>query len=107
MEKREKGYEDAIKTLDKINNMTNDEIINVAKNLLRTVSLDRKQIEDRYIITRKEFAEAVMKTIMNPEYNPTKKQKEEDKASIILKYITYIKQESQLDYNRRLLQMIK
>lgn len=107
MEKREKGYEDAIKTLDKINNMTNDEIINVAKNLLRTVSLDRKQIEDRYIITRKEFAEAVMKTIMNPEYNPTKKQKEEDRASIILKYITYIKQESQLDYNRRLLQMIK
>lgn len=107
MEKREKGYEDAIETLDKINNMTNDEIINVAKKMLRTVSLDRKQIEDRYIITRKEFAESVMKTIMNPEYNPNKKQKEEDRASIILKYIAYIKQESQLDYNRRLLQMIK
>ena len=106
MEKRKQGYKESLNAIDKINKMTDEEINSVAKNILRTVSLDRKQIEDRYIITRKEFADAVMKTIMNPNYKPTKNQKEEDRADIVLKYINYIKQESMLDYNRRLLQMI-
>lgn len=107
MEEKSKGYEESINTLDKINKLTNEEIVVVAKELLRTITLDRKQIEDRYIITRKEFADEVMKTIMNPKYNPSKKKKDEDRASLILKYIAYIKEESKLDYNRRLLQMIK
>lgn len=107
MEKRKKGYEEAVKKLDKINQMSETEIIDVAKNLLRTVTLDRKQIEDRYIITRKEFSDFVMKTIMNPEYKATAREKENDKATILLKYMAYLKEESKLDYNRRLLQMIK
>lgn len=107
MNNKGQGYKESIEILDKMNNMTEAEIINVAKEVLRTITLDRKQIEDRYIIARKEFADAVMQTIMNPEYKPNRKQKEDDRASLILKYIGYIKQESKLDYNRRLLQMIK
>lgn len=107
MEKRNRGYEETIKKLDKINSMTEIEIIDVAKNLLRTVTLDRKQIEDRYIITRNEFSDIVRKTVMNPEYNATKRERENDKTVILLKYMAYLKEEAKLDYNRRLLQMIK
>lgn len=106
MKKNDKGYEESIKTLDKMDKMTKDEIITVARELFRNISLDRKQIEDRYIATRKEFAEAVKQTIINSDYNPNKKQKEEDRANVINKYIAYVKQEAMLDYNRRLLQMI-
>ena len=107
MDKKEKGYKESLVALDKLEKMTNEEIINVAKELVRVVSVDRKYIEDRYILTRKEFADVVMKTIMNPEYKPNKKQKEEDRTKTILKYIAYIKEEAKLDYNRRLLQIIK
>jgi len=107
MDQKEQGYKDAINKLDKMNNMSETEVIDVAKNLLRTIILDRKQIEDKYIASRREFSDLVMKTIMDKNYRPTKKQRENDRASIMLKYVEYIKVESQLDYNRRLLQMIK
>lgn len=107
MEKRKQGYEEAVRKLDKINQMSETEVIDVAKNLLRTVSIDRKQIEDRYILTRKEFADFIMKTIMNPNYKATAREKENNKATILLKYMAYLKEEAKLDYNRRLLQMIK
>lgn len=107
MEKREKGYMESVNALNKMDNMTEEQIISKAKEILRVISLDRKQLEDRYIITRKKFADVVMQTMMNPEYHPTKNQRENDKAEIMLKYIAYIREESKLDYNRRLLQMIK
>ena len=107
MEKRNKGYEEALKKLDKIKSMTDEEAVTVAKELLRTITLDRKQIEDRYIITRNEFTDIIRKTVMNDDYKPTAREKENDISTIMLKYIAYIKEESKLDYNRRLLQMIK
>lgn len=107
MGKRSQGYEEAVKKLDKINKMSDVEVIDVAKNLLRTVTLDRKQIEDKYLQARKELSDTVMSTIMNPEYNPSNRDKENDKATIMLKYMAYIKEEAKLDYNRRVLQTIK
>lgn len=99
--------EETVKRLDLISQMSETEVIDVAKNLLRIVSIDRKQIEDRYILTRKDFADFIMKTIMSPDYKATAQEKENDKATILLKYMAYLKEEAKLDYNRRLLQMIK
>lgn len=107
MEKRNQGYEESLRKINTIESMTEEEFVTVAKQLIRTITLDRKQIEDRYIITRKEFSDIVRRTIMNEHYNPTARQKENDRSNIMLKYIEYIKEEARLDYNRRLLQMIK
>ena len=44
MDKKEKGYKESLVALDKLEKMTNEEIINVAKELVRVVSVDRKYI---------------------------------------------------------------
>ena len=107
MDKNKQEYGEATQKLNEIDKMTDTQVMDVAKKLLRTITLDRRQLEDRYVLKRKQFADIVMKTIMNPDYEPTAKEKENDKTTILLKYIAYLKEEAKLDYNRRLLQMIK
>lgn len=109
MKENEEAYAEAVKKLDVLENYTEDEIIGIAKEMFRTISVDRKQIVDRYIKARQDLSNYVLETLLNPEYtkNASKVQQEQAKSNILIKYIAYLQEEAKLNYNNRLLERIK
>lgn len=96
MDKKQKKL---LEELDSIENMSESISVEKAKSLIRILNVDKKVIEDNYINTRKELAELIRNTLDNSNHKTKKKELDEEKTSLFLKYLKYTQQEAMLDYN--------